>query len=101
MANVLSSDKRLRVLAALLEGNSERAIERMTGVQQKTISRFALAMGTAAQQIHNRFARDLSCSLIQVDEIWSYVGKKQARVTAADVQGVGVVGSPGGSGKNP
>jgi IS1 family transposase len=31
----------------------------------------------------------LSCSLIEVDEIWSYVQKKQARVTAADSAEVG------------
>jgi hypothetical protein len=31
MSNVLSDEKRLAVLAALVDGNSERAIERMTG----------------------------------------------------------------------
>ena len=89
MSNVLCDTKRLAVLAALVEGNSERAIERMTGVQQKTIGRFALAMGEAAINLHNRFARELHCSLVTVDEIWSYVGKKQARVTAKDGADVG------------
>lgn len=78
--NVLSHEKRLRVLAALVDGNSERAVERMTGVQKKTIGRFAVAIGEGAQRLHDRIARDLTCSLIEVDEIWSFVKKKQARV---------------------
>ena len=84
MANVLPAERRLAVLAALVDGNSERAVERMTGVSRPTIGRFGLTLGTGAERLHNRIARNLSCSLIEVDEIWSYVGKKQARVTAEE-----------------
>nr|WP_240807542.1 transposase [Polyangium spumosum] len=73
----------------MVDGNSERAVERMTDVDRKTIRRLALAFGRGAQSLHNRLARDLRCSLIQCDEIWSYVGKKQARVTADDAPGIG------------
>jgi hypothetical protein len=81
--NVLPAEKRLRVLAALVDGNSERAVERMTDVPQKTVGRLALTLGAGAQRLHDRLVRDLSCSMIQVDEIWSYVQKKQARVDPA------------------
>lgn len=87
--NVLSDEKRLRVLASLCEGNSIRATERMTDVQAKTIGRFALQLGAGAERLHNRIARDLRCSLVQVDEVWSYVKKKQARVTPEDGPEVG------------
>jgi IS1 family transposase len=33
--------------------------------------------------------RELSCSLVQVDEIWSYIGKKQRRVQPGDPPDVG------------
>ncbi|WP_437275456.1 transposase [Sorangium sp. So ce375] len=89
MANVLPAEKRLRVLAALVDGNSVRATERMTGVHQRTIRRFALALGQGAERLHNRMVRDLRCILVQVDEIWGYVQKKQARVTPADPPDVG------------
>lgn len=89
MSNVLSDEKRLAVLAALVEGNSERAVSRMTDVNPRTIAKFSLALGEGAVNLHNRFARELHCSLICVDEIWSYVGKKQARVTAKDGPDVG------------
>ncbi|XXV27016.1 transposase [Sorangium sp. So ce1389] len=89
MPNVLPFEKRLRVLAGLVDGNSERAVERMTGASLKTIRRFALQCGAGAQRLHDRVVRDLSISLVQFDEIWSYVQKKQARVTEADPPGVG------------
>ncbi|XXY54563.1 hypothetical protein WME91_25870 [Sorangium sp. So ce269] len=84
MANVLPRERQLAVLAALVDGNSERAVERMTGVERKTIRRFALRVGIAAQSLHNTMARDLSCSLIESDEVWSFVKKKQSRVTPAE-----------------
>lgn len=87
--SVLSREKQLAVLAALVEGNSERAVERMTDVARATIARFGLILGEGAQRLHDRFVRDLHCSLIQVDEIWSYVLKKEARVTPADGPDVG------------
>lgn len=89
MSNVLSDTKRLAVLAALVEGNSERAVERMTDVNARTIAKLSLAFGAGATNLHNRFAHGLQCSLVTVDEIWSYVGKKQARVTAKDGPDVG------------
>ncbi|MCC6553002.1 MAG: transposase [Polyangiaceae bacterium] len=89
MSNVLPDEKRLRVLAALLDGNSERAVERMTDVNARTISRLVLTLGAAAERLHDRVVRDLRTPLIQVDEIWSYVGKKEARVTANDPPGIG------------
>jgi IS1 family transposase len=84
MSNVLSFEKRLSVLAALLNGNSERAVERMTDVNRRTIRKLALLYGENAIHLHNSIARNLSCPLIQVDELWSFVKKKQARVTTAE-----------------
>lgn len=84
MANVLPDEKRLAVFAALCDGNSIRAVERMTGVHRDTIMRFGLALGEGAIRLHDRMARGLSCSLIQCDEIWSYVGKKEKRTTAEE-----------------
>lgn len=89
MANVLSDEDRLQVLAGLVDGCSERATSRMTEVDRHTIRRFALRMGQGALWLHNRMVRGLSCSLIEMDEQWSYVKKKQARVTEKDGPDVG------------
>ncbi len=80
VANVLPAEERLRVLAALVDGNSIRAVERMTEVHRDTIMRFGVLIGSGAQGLHDRLVRDLSCALIAVDEQWGYVQKKQSRV---------------------
>jgi IS1 family transposase len=85
----LARDQQLRILAALVEGNSIRAIERMTGAHRDTIMRFGVTMGEGANRLHNRLMRGLSCTLVEVDEIWGFVQKKQARVTAEDSAEVG------------
>jgi len=87
--NVLPREKQLAVLAALVDGASERATERMTGTNRLTISRLGVRFGEGSQRLHDRLVRDLSCSHVQVDEIWSFIGKKQKRVTAEDPPEVG------------
>jgi IS1 family transposase len=89
MANVLSDEKRLRVLAALVDGNSERATARIADVEANTVSRFVLRFGERCGWLHNRLVRGLSCSLVELDEQWSYIKKKQARVTEEDGPEVG------------
>ena len=85
----LTTKQQLLVLAGLVDGNSERGVERMTadageGVTKKTIGRFALRLGTAAWHLHNAMARDLAPPMLELDEIWSYIRKKQSRVTDAE-----------------
>ncbi|MRG95593.1 transposase [Polyangium spumosum] len=89
MGASLDGSKRLRVLSALVDGNSERATARIAGVDRETVGRLSLQFGTGAVHLHNGLARHLAASLIQVDEIWSYVGKKQKRVTPEDPPYVG------------
>ena len=78
--NVLPREKRIAVLRALVEGNSERAIERMCDVNRKTINRLAVEFGEGAQRLHDRMARALRCEEIEADECWSFCGVKEARV---------------------
>jgi IS1 family transposase len=61
----------------------------MTGVNRLTISRLGLRFGEGARRVHDRLIRDLSCSQIEFDEIWSYCQKKPSRVTENDPEGVG------------
>lgn len=79
--NVLAPEKRLQVLAGLVDGNSESAVSRMTDVNPRTVSRLNVLFGQGAQRLHDRIMRDLSCSLVAMDEVWAYVGCKASRVT--------------------
>lgn len=89
LVNVLPRDKRIAVLRALVEGNSERAVERLADVNARTVARLAVEFGTGAARLHDKLARDLTCTDIECDEIWSYVAKKQARVKPEDSPEIG------------
>lgn len=79
--NVLKKEKQLAVIGALVEGNSIRSVERMTGVHRDTIMRLLVRVGEGCLALLDQTMRNLHCRKIQVDEIWTYVGKKQARLT--------------------
>lgn len=78
--NVLKSEKQLAVVAALVEGVSIRSIERLTGVHRDTIMRLTVRVGENCQQIMAERMRNLTCAKVQVDEIWTFCRKKQARL---------------------
>ena len=82
--NRLSLARRTQIIGALVEGNSIRSTVRMTDTHRDTIMRLMVEVGTGCEKIMNDEMRDLTCKRIQVDEIWSYVGKKQREVTTAD-----------------
>ncbi len=87
--NILSHDKQAQIIAALAEGCSIRATERLTGVHRDTITRLAVRVGEGCAKLHHTMMRDLQVSRIELDEIWSYVGKKQRKVTPDDDDMVG------------
>lgn len=89
MANVLPREKRLQVLKCLVNGNGERQAERLADVNRRTVRKLNLEWGQAAVHLHNQIARDLVAHDVQLDEIWGYVGKKEARVQPTDPAGMG------------
>ncbi|AGP42392.1 hypothetical protein SCE1572_52540 [Sorangium cellulosum So0157-2] len=84
MANVLPMETRVRIASALVEGTSVRAVERMTGVAKSTILRFAVELGEGCARLHNRLVQGLCEPDIELDEQWSFIAKKDKRVTAED-----------------
>lgn len=78
--NKLSTEKRVAVVAALVEGNSIRATARMTDVSKPTILKLLADLGAACAEYHDRMVRDVTCKRIQMDEVWSFVGAKAKNV---------------------
>ena len=79
MANVLNKDKQIAVIAALAEGSSIRAIERITGISRNTIMRLGVKVGQGCARLLDAKMRDLTCNYLQFDELWGFVGKKEKR----------------------
>ena len=84
MAYNLTSEKQTAIITALAEGNSIRSTERMTGVHRDTIMRLGIRMGEWCAAVMDSKMRNLDCNLIQMDEIWGFVGKKQKNTTKAE-----------------
>ncbi|WP_437947032.1 IS1 family transposase [Sorangium sp. So ce296] len=80
----LPQEMRVRIASALVEGNSIRAVARMVDVDKGTVMALALRLGEGCIRFHNRKVRNLAAHVVQMDEMWGYVQKKQARVTAKD-----------------
>ena len=79
--NKLKDEKKLAVISALVEGNSIRSIERMTGVNRNTIMSLLNRVGYGCERLLHEKMRNLKCKNLQVDEIWCFVGKKQKHLT--------------------
>ena len=79
--NTLAADKKLTIVNALVEGTSIRSIERMTGVHRDTIMRLGLSVGNACARFLDTRVKGVSARKVQVDEIWTYVFKKQGRIS--------------------
>jgi hypothetical protein len=75
--NQLSTSKRVQVIAALVEGNSIRSTERMTGVAKNTVLRLLSEIGKACADFQDICLTDLPCRRIQCDEIWSFCHAKE------------------------
>jgi IS1 family transposase len=82
--NRLNLDRRTQIVSALVEGNSIRSTERMTGVHRDTIMRLLVEVGTGCADLMDEKMRELPCKRVQVDEIWAYVGKKQRHLKPTD-----------------
>jgi IS1 family transposase len=74
--NCLSQDDRVKIIAALIEGNSIRAIARMMGNSPVTILKLLSDIGLACAEFHDKHVRNLRVKRVQCDEIWSFVGAK-------------------------
>jgi IS1 family transposase len=81
--NKLSREDRARILHLLCEGNSIRAITRITGASKKAVSKLMVDAGQAAAWYQDRVFVNLPCKRVQVDEVWAFVHCKQKNVAKA------------------
>ena len=84
MANKLSCERQIEVLHHLVEGNTLRSTSRLTGVHRTAIQRLLVDFGTRCQQFMERAMKGLTLDHLECDEIWTFVGKKQSRLTMAE-----------------
>lgn len=74
---LLPLEKALLCLQLLVEGNSIRSTERITGVEKKTIISLLRLAGAKAERLMDKRIRDVKVTDVQADEIWGFVFCKQ------------------------
>lgn len=78
--NKLSTEKRAAIIRCLVEGSSIRSTSRITGASKNTITKLLVDIGQACSKYQDETLRNLECSRIQVDEIWSFCYSKQKNI---------------------
>ena len=68
-------------LRLLTQGMSIRATERTTGIHRDTICKLIVFFGDKCREFLDQRMRGLTLTHLQFDEQWTYVAKKQARLT--------------------
>ena len=81
--NKLDTKARAQILHLLCEGQSIRAITRVTGASKNTVIKLLIDAGKACMAFHDENVRNVKSRLIQCDEIWSFTYAKQENVAAA------------------
>lgn len=87
--NILPLDKQIAIVSALVEGCSIRATERLVNVHRDSIMRLGVRIGQGCDDLHDTMMRGLQVPRIELDEAWSFVGKKQRRVKPGDPADIG------------
>jgi len=80
----IGMDVAVRVLQCLLEGCSIRSTERLCNVNRNTIMSLLLLAGERCQKLMDSRMQNLNCKVLQCDEIWTFVAKKQKHVRMSD-----------------
>jgi len=81
MANIFPRDKKLAILRLLVEGNSLRAITRITGTHRSTVMKVLVEVGERCDEFMSLNLRNIKTAHVEIDEQWTWVAKKQGHLT--------------------
>jgi transposase-like protein len=73
----LPTAKAVSVLEHIADGCGVRQTSRLTGVTRDAVMRLTKKAGAHAKATHDELARHLAVGEVQLDEKWSFVGKKR------------------------
>ena len=81
IVNQKKTAARAKIIRCLCEGNSIRATARICDCAINTVVKLSLEMGAACIDWHSANVVNLNSLVVQVDEIWAFVGCKEKVVT--------------------
>lgn len=78
-----STQKRAAILRCLIEGNSVRSTCRITGAAKDTVSKLLVDAGEACAAYQQKHLRNLPSKVLQLDEVWCFVGCREKNKATA------------------
>lgn len=84
MSNYLPTAKATQGIAMLCEGMGLRPASRVLDCQHETLIKLARDVGEGYARVHDELFVNLKPERIELDEAWSFVFKKQARLEPGD-----------------
>jgi transposase-like protein/IS1 family transposase len=82
-------DAAIRAAQCLLEGCSIRSTELLTGLNRNTIMRILLVAGERSARLMKQRMVGIKPRYLEIDEIWTWVGKKQKNIRSGDPEEFG------------
>lgn len=80
----ISDDKALMILNCLVEGVGVRSTARLVGVHKNTVLAVIVEAGKRCARFLDEKVKGVSCDFLEIDELWSFVQKKEKRVRPID-----------------
>jgi IS1 family transposase len=77
---ILPHEKKIACINGLCNGMSLRAVSRVFDVHRTTIMKLLVRVGDRCDEIMAEHMRDLDIKRLELDEIWTFCGKKQGRL---------------------
>jgi transposase-like protein/IS1 family transposase len=80
----ISQERIVLALRLMVEGNSLRSTERVTGLDINTLMKILVKAGQKCEKLMGRLIVNVPVKDVQCDEIWGYVSKKEAHKLPAE-----------------
>jgi len=81
--NTLPTKTKTLIIKCLVEGMSIRSTSRIADVSRNTVTKLLVDAGKVCSDYQDKALRNLNCTRIEVDEIWSFVYAKKKNVPTA------------------
>lgn len=75
-----------RILHCLVEGNSVRGTARLCDVEKRTVMNVLTLAGETCERLFIEKVRNVQVKDLELDEVWTFVGCKQKRLTPERVE---------------
>jgi transposase-like protein/IS1 family transposase len=82
----LPREKVCMILNCLVEGNSVRGTARLCDVEKRTVLNILTLAGEACERLFEKQVRNVRVHDLELDEVWTYVGCHQKRLTPERIE---------------